>query len=185
MRIEDPPVLEPSLFCLPCQRDDPLDCHVRLDGHPELHMNFSCGSSWFPLRSLRSCGLGACLTRTRTGRPHEGPTPKVSQFSIKCPFAFPRRTSAMGFDTLITNGRLVTATDTYPGDIAISGGKIEAIGKNLPRGTRRRSLTPATSTSFPAASTFTPISTCPSAAPPAPTISRPARARRFSGGLQR
>jgi dihydropyrimidinase len=39
----------------------------------------------------------------------------------------------MGFDTLIVNGRVVTATDTYPGDIAISGGKIEAIGKNLPR----------------------------------------------------
>ncbi len=39
----------------------------------------------------------------------------------------------MGFDTLIVNGRVVTATDTYPGDIAISGGKIEAIGKKLPR----------------------------------------------------
>src|SRR5215475_9228517 len=39
----------------------------------------------------------------------------------------------MGFDTLIVNGRVVTATDTYPSDIAISGGKIEAIGKSLPR----------------------------------------------------
>ncbi len=39
----------------------------------------------------------------------------------------------MGFDTLVVNGRVVTATDTYPSDIAISGGKIEAIGKNLSR----------------------------------------------------
>ncbi len=39
----------------------------------------------------------------------------------------------MGFDTLIVNGRVVTATDTYPSDIAISQGKIEAIGKRLPR----------------------------------------------------
>src|SRR5262249_10217411 len=44
-----------------------------------------------------------------------------------------RRTLAMGFDTLIINGRVVTATDTYSSDIAISGGKIEAIGKSLPR----------------------------------------------------
>ena len=39
----------------------------------------------------------------------------------------------MGFDTLVVNGRVVTATDTYPSDIAINGGKIEAIGKSLPR----------------------------------------------------
>ena len=39
----------------------------------------------------------------------------------------------MGFDTLITHGRIVTATDTYAGDIAISGGKVEAIGQSLPR----------------------------------------------------
>src|ERR1700758_3173453 len=39
----------------------------------------------------------------------------------------------MGFDTLIVNGRVATATDTYASDIAISNGKIEAIGKNLPR----------------------------------------------------
>src|ERR1700746_1604695 len=39
----------------------------------------------------------------------------------------------MGFDTIITNGRIVTATDTYAGDIAISGGKIAAIGEGLPR----------------------------------------------------
>jgi dihydropyrimidinase len=40
---------------------------------------------------------------------------------------------AMGFDTVVVNGRVVTATDTYSSDIAISGGKIETIGKNLPR----------------------------------------------------
>src|ERR1700751_4934702 len=39
----------------------------------------------------------------------------------------------MGFDTVLVNGRVVTATDTYASDIAISNGKIEAIGKSLPR----------------------------------------------------
>src|SRR5437899_9169461 len=39
----------------------------------------------------------------------------------------------MGFDTMIVNGRVVTATDTYASDIAVSNGKIEAIGNNLPR----------------------------------------------------
>ena len=39
----------------------------------------------------------------------------------------------MGFDTIIANGRIVTATDTYNGDVAISKGKIEAIGQSLPR----------------------------------------------------
>jgi dihydropyrimidinase len=39
----------------------------------------------------------------------------------------------MGFDSLIVNGRVVTATDTYDADVAISGGKVAAVGKNLPR----------------------------------------------------
>ena len=39
----------------------------------------------------------------------------------------------MAFDTIIANGRVVTATDTYSGDVAISNGKIEAVGKDLPR----------------------------------------------------
>src|ERR1700729_3341789 len=39
----------------------------------------------------------------------------------------------MGFDTIITNGRVVTATDTYAGDVAITKGKIEAVGQSLPR----------------------------------------------------
>src|SRR6516225_6709254 len=39
----------------------------------------------------------------------------------------------MTFDTLIVNRRVVTATDTYAGDIAINKGKIVAIGQGLPR----------------------------------------------------
>ena len=39
----------------------------------------------------------------------------------------------MAFDTIIANGRVVTATDTYASDVAITDGKIAAIGQNLPR----------------------------------------------------
>lgn len=39
----------------------------------------------------------------------------------------------MGFDTIIINGRVVTATDTYTSDVAINGGKISAVGQSLPR----------------------------------------------------
>src|SRR5438309_8056573 len=39
----------------------------------------------------------------------------------------------MGFDTVIANGRVVTASDTYASDVAISNGKIVAIGQSLPR----------------------------------------------------
>ena len=39
----------------------------------------------------------------------------------------------MGFDTLVTNGTVVTATDTCQADVAILDGKVNAIGKNLPR----------------------------------------------------
>src|SRR6202161_2415204 len=39
----------------------------------------------------------------------------------------------MGFDTIIANGRMVTATDTFTGDIAITKGKIDAIGQTVPR----------------------------------------------------
>jgi dihydropyrimidinase len=38
----------------------------------------------------------------------------------------------MSFDTIIRNGSVVTATDTYKADVAISGGKISAIGAELP-----------------------------------------------------
>src|ERR1700675_3441661 len=40
--------------------------------------------------------------------------------------------SRMRFDTLIRNGTIVTATDTYLGDVGILDGKIAAIGKDLP-----------------------------------------------------
>ena len=39
----------------------------------------------------------------------------------------------MGFDTIIGNGSVVTATDTYVADVAITDGKVTAIGKDLPR----------------------------------------------------
>lgn len=38
----------------------------------------------------------------------------------------------MSFDTIIRNGSVVTATDTYAADVAISNGKIAAIGTSLP-----------------------------------------------------
>src|ERR1051326_5610185 len=38
----------------------------------------------------------------------------------------------MSFDTIIRNGSVVTATDTYVADIAITNGKIAAIGADLP-----------------------------------------------------
>src|ERR1700687_3380491 len=39
----------------------------------------------------------------------------------------------MGFDTIIVNGRVATATDTYSSDVAIRDGKISAVGQSLPR----------------------------------------------------
>ncbi len=39
----------------------------------------------------------------------------------------------MGLDTIIADGTVVTATDTYVADVAIADGKIVAIGKTLPR----------------------------------------------------
>ena len=38
----------------------------------------------------------------------------------------------MSFDTIIKNGSMVTATDTYRADVAIANGKIAAIGSDLP-----------------------------------------------------
>jgi dihydropyrimidinase len=46
----------------------------------------------------------------------------------------------MAFDTLIVNGTVVTATDTYLADVAITGGKVTAIGQNLPRENTTRVL---------------------------------------------
>jgi dihydropyrimidinase len=48
----------------------------------------------------------------------------------------------MVFDTLIAGGTVVTATDTYPADVAISDGKILAVGRDLPR-ENTRSVLPA------------------------------------------
>src|SRR5438128_12226387 len=44
----------------------------------------------------------------------------------------------MAFDTLITNGTVVTATDTYTADVAINAGKVTAIGQQLPRENTKR-----------------------------------------------
>ena len=38
----------------------------------------------------------------------------------------------MRFDTVIKNGTVVTATDTYKGDVGIAGGRIAAIAESLP-----------------------------------------------------
>src|SRR5262249_2292598 len=46
----------------------------------------------------------------------------------------------MGFDAIITNGRVVTATDTYTADIAITDGRITALGQGLPRDNATRIL---------------------------------------------
>jgi dihydropyrimidinase len=39
----------------------------------------------------------------------------------------------MAFDAFITNGKIVTAADTYTADVAITNGKIAALGQSLPR----------------------------------------------------
>jgi len=46
----------------------------------------------------------------------------------------------MPFDTLIVNGIVVTATDTYAADVAITGGKITSIGTGLPRDAAKQVL---------------------------------------------
>src|ERR1700758_3966645 len=38
----------------------------------------------------------------------------------------------MSFDTIIKNGSVVTAIDTYTADLGITDGKVSAIGKDLP-----------------------------------------------------
>src|ERR1700756_3903295 len=43
-----------------------------------------------------------------------------------------RRRGHMRFDTVIRNGTVVTATDTYASDVGIVGGRIVAIAKDLP-----------------------------------------------------
>ena len=46
----------------------------------------------------------------------------------------------MGIDTLIVNGTVVTATDTCQADVAVVGGKIVALGRDLPRENAARIL---------------------------------------------
>ena len=40
----------------------------------------------------------------------------------------------MGFDTVITNGTVVTATDTYQADVAIENGRVVAMGASSSAG---------------------------------------------------
>ncbi len=44
----------------------------------------------------------------------------------------------MAFDLLITGGTVVTATDTYAADVAVAGGKVVALGSDLPRENARK-----------------------------------------------
>src|SRR5256712_5349797 len=55
----------------------------------------------------------------------------------------------MGFDTIIANGTVVTATDTYPADVAIEDGRIVALGRNLPPDNAKRLLDAAGKYVFP------------------------------------
>src|SRR5881628_105343 len=50
-----------------------------------------------------------------------------------CDDSHPPHEAKMNFDTLIVNGTVATATDTYAADVAITGGKVVAIGASLPR----------------------------------------------------
>ena len=44
----------------------------------------------------------------------------------------------MGFDTLITNGTVVSATDTYQADVAVENARVVALGSSLPRDNAKR-----------------------------------------------
>ena len=46
----------------------------------------------------------------------------------------------MGFDTIIANGLVATATDTCVADVAIEKGKIAAIGQSLPKESARETI---------------------------------------------
>jgi len=49
----------------------------------------------------------------------------------------------MGFDTIVVNGQVATATDTYVADVAIENGKIAAIGHSLPKESARETINAA------------------------------------------
>jgi dihydropyrimidinase len=55
----------------------------------------------------------------------------------------------MAFDTIIVNGTVVTASDTYKADIALQDGKIAAITATLPRDNAKRVLDAAGKLVFP------------------------------------
>ena len=55
----------------------------------------------------------------------------------------------MGFDTVITNGTVVTATDTYKADVAVEGGRVVAMGATLPRENATRLIDAADKYVFP------------------------------------
>ena len=55
----------------------------------------------------------------------------------------------MGFDTIIANSRVVTATDTYSSDIGIADGRIAAIAESLPRESATRIIDAAEKYVFP------------------------------------
>jgi urease alpha subunit len=80
----------------------------------------------------------------------------------------------MGFDTIIKNATIVTAVDTTRADVGISGAKISAIAAQLSEENATQTIEPAIICFFPAASMSIRISTCLSAEPCLPTISRPA-----------
>ena len=67
----------------------------------------------------------------------------------------------MGFDAIITGGTVVTASDTSQADVAISGGRVVALGSSLPRENATRLIDVAGMCS-PAESTSIPIWICPS-----------------------
>src|SRR6202522_3237425 len=55
----------------------------------------------------------------------------------------------MGFDTIIVNGRVATATYTYSSDVLINDGKISALGQSLPRENARKIIDAAGKYVFP------------------------------------
>ena len=82
----------------------------------------------------------------------------------------------MGFDAIIRNGTVVTATDSYVADVAVIDGKIAAIGKDLPAENACAYFGCIGKDCYClAASTCTRIWTCRSEARPARMTSKPAR----------
>jgi len=81
----------------------------------------------------------------------------------------------MGFDTIIRNGTVVTATDSYASDIGIEGGRITSIAQALPIENARKVIEAAGRLVMPGGSTCTLTSTCRLAVRQARTTSNPER----------